>query len=159
MTSIPTNPRRRRAGIAMAAVALVALVGSALAFAHQGGWRHGGPMGEANVEQHLEHVQAMLTKIGASDVQKKQIEAILEPALNELKVAHEAHGAAFAQFHEAMMAPSIDRAKLESLRADQIKALDEASKRLVTALSDAAEVLSPDQRAALGAEIAKHHGG
>ena len=30
-----------------------------------------------------------------------------------------------------------------------MKSLDEASKRLVTAISDAAEVLSPEQRAAL----------
>ena len=66
-----------------------------------------------------------------------------------MKAAHEAHSAAFRQFHEAMTAPSIDRARLESLRAEQIKSFDETSKRLVTAISDAAEVLTPEQRAAL----------
>ena len=58
-----------------------------------------------------------------------------------------------------MTAPSIDRARLESLRAEQIKSLDEASKRLVTAISDAAEVLTPEQRAALAKQIEEHHRG
>jgi len=40
-----------------------------------------------------------------------------------------------------------------------LKSLDEASKRMVTAITDAAEVLSPDQRAALAEQIRKHHGG
>ena len=65
--------------------------------------------------------------------------------------------AALGQFHEALMAPSLDRAQIESLRAAQVKSLDDASKRLVTAIEDAAEVLSPEQRAALGEEIHKHH--
>ena len=69
-----------------------------------------------------------------------------------MKAAHESHSAAFKQFHEAITGPSIDRARLESLRAEQVKSLDEASKRLVVAISDAAEVLSPDQRAALAAK-------
>ena len=76
-----------------------------------------------------------------------------------MKTAHESHSAAFRQFHEAITAPSIDRARLEALRAGQLKSIDDASKRLVTAISDAAEVLSPDQRAALAAEIEKHHRG
>jgi Spy/CpxP family protein refolding chaperone len=58
-----------------------------------------------------------------------------------------------------LTAPAIDRAKMEDLRAAQIKSFDESSKRLVTAIADAAEVLSPDQRAALAEEIRKHHGG
>jgi Spy/CpxP family protein refolding chaperone len=76
-----------------------------------------------------------------------------------MKATHEAHFAAFKQFHEVISAPSIDRARLESLRAEQVKSLDEASKRLVTAISDAAEILTPEQRAKLVAEFDNHHGG
>jgi len=158
MTEI--NPRRRRIGVIAIAASLVAIVGSALALAHTGGFHHGGPMmgGEA-VEMHLEHLQAILGKAGASDAQKSQIEGILKPALEDMKATHEQHFAALKQFHEVMAAPSIDRARLETLRAAQIQSLDEASKRLVTALSDAAEVLSPEQRAKLAQMIEEHHRG
>jgi Spy/CpxP family protein refolding chaperone len=152
-----SNPRRRRLGIIAIAAAVVAVTGGALAYAHSGGMQHG-PM-SGNSQQHLEHVQAMLTKIGASEAQKAQIEGILKPAFAEMAAARDAHSAAFRQFHEAITAPSIDRARLESLRADQLKSLDEASKRLVTAISDAAEVLTPDQRAAIAREIEEHHRG
>lgn len=157
MIESASNPKRRRFGLIAIAATLVALAGGALAFAHSGGGHHG-PMG-GNAQQHLEHVQAMLTKVGASDAQKAQIEGILKPAFADLASAGEAHSAAFKQFHEAITAPSIDRARLESLRADQLKSLDEASKRLVTAISDAAEVLTPDQRAAIAKQIEEHHRG
>ena len=154
-----SNPKRRGLKIAAITAALVAIVGGTLAFAHSGGGHHGPNMAGRPAEDHLEHVQMMLTRVGATDAQKAQIEGILKPALNDMKATHEAHFAAFKQFHEAISAPSIDRARLESLRAEQVKSLDEASKRLVTAISDASEVLSPDQRAALAKEIERHHRG
>jgi periplasmic protein CpxP/Spy len=158
MTDSLTSPRRRRTKIAAMAAALVAVAAGALAFAHSGGGHHG-PAMHKSPDAHLEHMQMMLTRIGASDAQKSQIEGLLTPALDDMKAVHEAHSAAFKQFHEAISAPSIDRARIESLRAAQVKALDEASKKLVQAFSDAAEVLSAEQRAALMQDIARHHGG
>jgi protein CpxP len=152
----PQYPRRRITVAAIVVSALMA-VGGTLVFAHSNGGH--GAMAHHSSEGHLEHMQAMLTKIGASDAQKSQIEGLLKPALAEMKSAHESHSAAFRQFHEALAAPSIDRARLETLRAEQMKSLDEASKLMVTAVSDAADVLSPDQRAALAKEIEKHHRG
>jgi len=154
----PTNPKRRRITVVAVAASLVAIVGGTLAFAHSGGGHHGHMAGRG-ANYHMEHMQAMLTQIGATDAQKAQIEGLLEPALEEMKAAHEGHSAAFRQFHDEITAPSIDRARIESLRAAQMKSLDEASKRLVTAIGDAAEVLSPDQRATLAKQINKHHGG
>lgn len=153
-----TNPKRRRLTVVAIAASLVAIVGGTLAYAHSGGDHHGHMAGRG-AEDHLEHMQAMLTKIGATDTQKAQIDGLLKPAFEEMKAAHDAHSAAFKQFHAEIIAPSIDRAKLESLRAGQVKSLDEASKRLVTAIADAAEVLSPDQRAAIAEQVRKHHGG
>lgn len=152
-----SNPKRRLV-VAIVGAAMLAIVGGTLAYAHSGASHHG-PMAGRSAEDHLEHMQAMLTRIGASDAQQSQIEGLLKPAFEEMKAAHEAHSAAFAQFHEAITAPSIDRARIEALRAEQLKSLDEASKRMVTAIADAAEVLSPDQRAALAEQIRKHHGG
>ena len=153
-----SNPKHRLLTIVAIAASMVAIAGGTLVYAHSGGGHHG-PMAGRSSEDHLEHMQAMLTKIGASDAQKAQIEGLLKPAFEEMKAAHEAHSAAFGQFHEAITAPSIDRAQIESLRAGQLKSLDEASRRLVTAIADAAEVLSPEQRATLAEQIRKHHGG
>ena len=150
-----TSKSRRRVGLIAIAASVVAIAAGALAYAHSGGGHHGRMSGDP--EKHLEHLNAMLTKAGASDAQKKQIEGILRPAFNEMKAAKETHSTAFRQFHEAMLAPSIDRARLETIRADEIKSLDDASKRVVTAISDAADVLSAEQRAALANEIREHH--
>jgi Spy/CpxP family protein refolding chaperone len=145
-------PRARLA--TLIAVPLI-IVGGALAYAHQGGSHHGGE----HFDMHLTHMAAMLDKVGASKSQKDQVDGILRGAFGNLKTAKDGHHAAFGQFHELLFAPSIDRAKIESLRADQVKALEDVSKVVVTAFEDAAEVLSPEQRAALAREIRRHHGG
>jgi protein CpxP len=46
-------------------------------------------------------------------------------------------------------AATIDREAAEKLRAERIAAADEASRKLTTALLDAAEVLTAEQRAEL----------
>ena len=141
------------------AIPLVA-IGGAIAYAHQGHMGHGGMMmGDRNVEMHLDHMNAMLTKIGASDAQKAQVEGILKGAFTDLENTHDAHFADLGRFHELLLAPSVDREKIEALRAGHIRSMDEASRRLVTSFEDAAEVLSPEQRTALAAEVRQHHGG
>jgi protein CpxP len=159
MSESPSTPKRRRFKLVALVAIPLAVIGAGLTYAHQAGWQHGGPMSEQGIEMHLDHVQAMLGKIGASDAQKSQIDGILKGALNDMKATHEAHHAAFGQFHELLLAPSIDREKVESLRAAQVMSLDTASKRLVTAIEDAADVLTPEQRAALAQEVRQHHGG
>ena len=155
---LESRPGRRRLKIAGYAAAALVAVGGALAFAHQGGG-HGGHMGKQSAEMHLDHLAAVLTKVGASETQKSQIAELMRPAFAEMKSVHDAHSAAFGQFHELLFAPSLDRGKMESLRAEQIRSFDEATRRVTSAFADAAEVLSPDQRRALAEEIRRHHGG
>jgi DNA-binding response OmpR family regulator len=50
-------------------------------------------------------------------------------------------------------APTIDRARLEALRVDQMQLADQASQRITAALVEAAEVLTPAQRADLARRL------
>jgi Spy/CpxP family protein refolding chaperone len=134
------------------------LTGVALAHAHKAGGHHGSNDAH-HIEMHLDHMSQLLTRIGASEAQKKQMDVILRGAFTSLKAAKDQHQAAFGQFHELLLSSSIDRGRIESLRAEQIRSLDELSKNFALAFADAAEVLSPDQRAALAQEIRTHHGG
>jgi periplasmic protein CpxP/Spy len=136
----------------------LALLGAGVLYAHQDSSHHG-PMRGHRMEMHLEHLDAMLTKVGASAAQKTQVEGILKGAFTEMGSAHDAHSAALGKFHELLLAPTVDRAQMEALRADTVRSMDEASKRLTGAFSDAAEVLSPEQRTALAQEVRRHHGG
>jgi periplasmic protein CpxP/Spy len=139
--------------------ALVALAGTALVFAHSPGGMHsahGGGMGFDEISGHFrEHVEHVLKDVKATPEQQTQIRSILEAASSDVKALREQHGSAHARLHEIFVAPSIDRGRLETLRAEHIQALDAASKRCATALADAAEVLTPEQRAQLGAKV-KH---
>jgi periplasmic protein CpxP/Spy len=154
MSESPAKRSRVRL-FTLIAIPLVVIAGG-LTYAHQSGG-HGGHMRGERLEHHLDHLASILTRVGASDAQKTQIDGILRGAFTEMKSAHEAHDQALGQLHQILLAPSIDRTKMELLRAEQIKSLDAASKRLATAFGDAAEVLSPEQRTALGEEVRRHH--
>ncbi len=59
------------------------------------------------------------------------------------------------EFHDLLLADTIDRAVLEQLRAERLADAERISKNLISALADVAEVLSPEQRKLLDERI-KH---
>jgi len=151
------NPKRSRFRLAALIAIPMALVSVGLAWAHQHGGPHGGMFSAQGIEMHLDHVQAMLGKVGASDAQKSQIDGILRGAFGEFRNTHDEHHSALAQLHELLLAPNVDRAKIEALRAGQVKSLDAASKRLISSIEDAVDVLTPEQRSAFWKEVQQHH--
>jgi protein CpxP len=60
---------------------------------------------------------------------------------------------------ELLTQQTIDRAALEKLRADQIALHDAASRRLIQAIGDAAEVLTPEQRRKISDMLPPRGGG
>ena len=104
----------------------------------------------------MAHVTKMLDQVGASPDQKSRIEAILHAGFAPMADLHRGMAQTHASLHAILTAPAIDRAALEQLRAAEIARIDEASRTLTKAVADAAEVLTPEQRAKLATLMSEH---
>jgi periplasmic protein CpxP/Spy len=164
----PATPRtgarrsRRRWIIAGSIVGSLALLAGAMraVYAHGDGWRHcgGSHIGADGFSEHVDRrVKSMLADVDATADQQAQVSSILQSAARDVRALKDQHTSAHKQLHEILSAQTIDRARLETVRADQIRLADEASQRFVQGIADAAEVLTPEQRAALVARIDRHH--
>ena len=103
-------------------------------------------------------VNRALSKVDATDEQKKKITAIVQSASTDLRSLRQKRMDTRKAMREAMEAPTIDRAKLEKLRGEQMQVADAASKRFVQAMTDAGEVLTADQRQKFFKNLEEHRG-
>ena len=177
-TSLDANratSRARRwtlAGIGTASVAALAAIGTgwhAPAHAHgfgpggQGGFfmgrGFGGPMDPEAMGKRLEAmVSFALADIDASAEQKNRISAIAKQAAADLAPLRTLHVEARRKSMALLTQPTIDRAQLEALRVQQMQLGDTVSRRMVQAIADAAEVLTPEQRGKLAQKWQQRHG-
>lgn len=125
----------------------------------RGGW-HGGPAfgggfgGPFLTPGRIERmVDRLAWAVDASSEQKQKIRDVVQRAADDLRPLREKHLDFRRQVREAVTAPTIDRAKLESIRAEHMKLADQASQRITTALAEAADVLTPEQRGNLGRQL------
>ncbi len=159
------TPRRfwttRRARLAAAALGLIALgaMGVAAAppalFAHA---RHGFGHFRSHAlsdEDIRFTVSWVLREMDASDEQLAAVTAIATRAAADLKALHAEHRARRDAVTKALVAA--DRSALETLRGEELAAVEKASQRIVSALADAAELLTPEQRQRLAEAHARHH--
>jgi protein CpxP len=158
------RPRRfrlsRRAWLGASALAALGLGAAGMTAAP--GWlghaRHGfghhGPHAWSEADVRFA-VEFWLRDAGASDEQAARVVAIANTAHADLRALHDAHRARRDAFTEALVAA--DRAALEQLRREELGAAESASQRLVAALADAAEVLTPEQRRALAEAHVERH--
>jgi len=164
------RPRRpwRRAAIATLIGGLAAGIGAA-AIAHggPGGWHGGwgggrGWHGEMDPQAMQRRAEAMvkwwLADVDATEAQQQKVAEIMITTMKDLAPLREQHRAARRQVVEILAKPQIDRAALEALRAQELKLAEDFSQRITRSLADAAEVLTPEQRAKLAARIERRHG-
>ena len=165
----PTKAGRKRGpgkwiAIAGIAVALAGGAGVAAAVSGDGelraetlltGWGGGGHHGMPGHHRGMA-IGHMLEELDLTDAQEGEI----------WKIAGEIRGEAAPLFRELrdtrgqiarlLAAPAIDPVAIEALRAERIRQLDEASRKLVASLTRAAEVLTAEQRAELARKIGEH---
>jgi len=103
----------------------------------------------AKFQQRIEkRVDKALNGTDATQDQKKKVTEILQAAFKDMKPLHDKRVENRKAMQEAMQAATIDPAKIEQIRQDQMKIADESSKRFTKALTDAGNVLSQTQRQA-----------
>ena len=98
---------------------------------------------EAHADRMIRHVSI---EIDATTEQQDKLRTIVRGAVKDLLPIRDKVVAARATARDLFTQQTIDRTAIEKLRADQIAIHDAASKRLVQAVADAAEVLTPEQR-------------
>ena len=103
----------------------------------------------AKAQEHLEkRVDKALKGTDATAEQKKKIVDIMKSTFGDMKTTYAKRVENRKAMAEAMQAPTLDLAKIEAIRADQMKTTDDSSKRFTKALTDAGNVLSVQQRQA-----------
>jgi Spy/CpxP family protein refolding chaperone len=151
-------------GVVGAAAVAALLAARPISAAIQGGgfpggfhgpWAHrrGAHLMAANPEAVKEHAKLAtkwaLRDIDASDAQQEKVDTIVAGTIDELFRLKDRHQGNREAFAAQLGGAAIDRAALEEIRKSEIALADEASKRLVQALADVSEVLTPEQRQAL----------
>lgn len=159
---VPRGKRKFLTGLLTGTLAGALLATGAGVFAHSqegGGPRCHGMLGRMGPEAMRERADfmadRMLSKVDATADQKTRVKGILAGALDDLGKLHAAHEVNRDAAIAALSAETIDRDRLEVLRAAEMAIATNASERITRALADAAEVLTPAQRKTF-AETAQH---
>jgi periplasmic protein CpxP/Spy len=119
-------------------------------------WRSGLLDGaiEAVVEAHADRmIRHLAVEIDATTEQQDKLRAVVRSAVQDLLPVREKLLSARATARDLLTQQTIDRAAIEKLRTDQIAVHDAVSKRLVQAVADAADILTPEQRRRLSSML------
>jgi protein CpxP len=136
--------------------------GKAMACGHD--FHHGGPQAfmsgaPMDVERMGKYadkrIERMLDSVKASDAQKEKASTIVKASLEQGAPLAEKMRDNHIQMRKLMAAPTLDKAAIETMRAEQIKLADEASKQMTSTMLAVAEVLTPEQRAQLAQKMEK----
>lgn len=113
----------------------------------------------AKVQKRIEtRVDRALSGTDATAEQKQKVGDILKGAFKDVAALHGKRAENRKAMEAALQAPTIDPARIEAIRVEQMKVADEASRRFTKALEEAADVLTPQQRQAFFKAWNERHG-
>jgi protein CpxP len=156
MTNDVNRKSNRRWGVLLAlplAGALAVPAATALAgegFHHRGGDEMGAFQGR--------RMEKRLDAVGATDAQKAQIKAAWENLRPQLKAVREERIKVRQDLRKALTATTIDAKAVESLRKQNLALADKASALITQGMVASANVLTPDQRQKIAADLEQHKG-
>ena len=110
------------------------------------------PSDPAAMAAHLDKMIAAMVP-DATPEQKTRLLAIAKSVHADFGAAHAQFGQAHKRIHDILLQPVVDRTALEALRVEQMHQMDVVSKLVVTALADAAEMMTPEQRVRFGEKM------
>lgn len=152
----PKGPRRSRrikyivGALAIAVIGVVG-VGATAKYWFHARWHDGG------YERFVDHrIDTLLDRIEASDEQRATVKPVLMGASDELRGLYVEMREDRRTLAAALTGEAIDREAIEALRAARVASMDRASRRTLQALADAAEALTPEQRALIAEKLARH---
>lgn len=169
VSAAPTSPRQRVALGALIAATSASVVLSISAWAgseeppasrqphprmEAGAPPFGGPMAGPFAGRHL---QRLLDDAKASEAQKAQIKTISDKAQADLKTLFDEGKGLREQSLQLWAAPKLDPAAAEKVRQQMEAHHDKVSKRMLQAMLDIGNVLTPEQRATVAKQMARHH--
>ena len=103
-------------------------------------------------------VDLILGRVQGTDEQKTKVAGIIKGVLGQAPDFRKGNQEAREQLIKILKADTYDKDAVEKLRADRIKAMDEASKKLTAALNEVAATLNAKQRQELVAFAEKRRG-
>jgi Spy/CpxP family protein refolding chaperone len=103
-------------------------------------------------------VRHLAIEIDATAEQQEKLRAIVRETVKDLLPVREKIMAARVTARDLLTRETVDRAALEKFRTDMLATHDAVSKRLVQAVGDAGEVLTPEQRRKIADMVAAHRG-
>ena len=152
------NGRRRRRWLPIAALALGAAFTGAVATSAVGqygppwGHWHGpgfmrGPLTPEQIEERVDRgIRHAAIEINATPEQLEKLRAIAKAAVKDLLPMREKAKEARGRATVLLTQPKLDKTAIEAFRAEQMALAEAASKRFTQAVTEAAEVLTPEQR-------------
>lgn len=153
-----TTRNRRFRPVSWALVGIAALTLTLSACGHN---RHKNWHSEEGTspERVTKAVDKVFSKVDANDEQKAKITKIANQAIAQLKPLRADMRGTRKEALDLLAADTIDRAAIETLRADRMAKADQASTVLSAAMADIAEVLTPEQRVIAKDKIGDRMGG
>ncbi len=152
----PNSTKRWIIGaIAASLLALTAVAGTS--YANEGGMHHGRGHMSADPATMDKHIDAMVNRMLANgtDAQRAKVSTIAKAAAADLRPMHAQLREGHQKAAKLLAQPVIDKVGLESIRLDQMQIVDAASRRILQAVIDCADVLTPEQRVKLSEHLGK----